>query len=110
MEKISYPCPCGGTLKWKKERIIEDEIDCGILDVEYCEKCGEVYLPDESLTIVENKLKEHNLWGMQRKQIKFWKSGNAIVIRIPSEISKDLQKVKTGHLYKEGERKLTIEY
>lgn len=92
MKKLNYPCPCGRTLKWKRERIIEDGIDCGILDVEYCEKCGEVYLPDESLEIVENKLKENNLWGMQRKEIKFWKSGNAVVIRIPSEISKDLQK------------------
>lgn len=110
MEKLSYPCPCGGTLKWKKKKIIEDGIDCGILNVEYCEKCGEVYLPDESLEIVENKLKEHNLWGMQRKEIKFWKSGNAVVIRIPSEMSKDLQKVKRGHLYKEGKRKLAIEF
>jgi len=47
---------------------------------------------------------------MQRKEIKFWKSGNAIVIRIPSEISKDLQNVKIGHLYKEGKRKLAIEF
>ncbi len=110
MEKINYPCPCGGILKWKKERIIEDKIDCGILNVEYCEKCGEVYLSDESLSIVENKLKENNLWGMQRKEIKFWKSGNAVVIRIPKEFSKDLQRVKAGHLYKEGEHKLSIEY
>ena len=110
MEKLSYPCPCGGTLKWKKERIIEDGIDCGILDIEYCKNCGEVYLSDESLEIVENKLKENGLWGMQRKEIKFWKSGNAVIIRIPSEISKDLQKVKMGHLYKEGKRKLAIEF
>ena len=96
MEKINYPCPCGGTLKWKKEKIIEEGIDCGTLDVEYCERCGEVYLPGESLEIVENKLKEHSLWGMQRKEIKFWKSGNAVVIRIPSDISRDLQKVKMG--------------
>ena len=110
MEKINYPCPCGGTLKWKKEKIIEEGIDCGTLDVEYCERCGEVYLPGESLEIVENKLKEHSLWGMQRKEIKFWKSGNAIIIRIPSTMSKDLQKVKMGHLYREGKRKLAIEF
>lgn len=48
--------------------------------------------------------------GMQRKEIKFWKSGNAIVIRIPSTMSKDLQKVKMGHLYREGKRKLSIEF
>ena len=57
--KGNFLCPCGGKLKWKKERVIRDGIDCGILDVEYCEKCGEEYLPDESMKIVEEKLKEH---------------------------------------------------
>ena len=110
MERINYPCPCGGTLKWKRDKIIEDGIDCGILDVEYCVKCGEIYLPDESLTTVENKLKENNLWGIQRKQIKFWKSGSAIVIRLPKDFSKDLQKVKVGHLYRDGKNKLAIDF
>ena len=110
MGKIEYPCPCGGRLRWKKERVIEEGIDCGILDIEYCNKCFEIYLPDNSLEVVENKLKEHNLWGLQRKQIKFWKSGNAVVIRIPKEFSKDLQRVKAGHLYKEGEHKLIIDF
>ncbi len=67
MKKINYPCPCGGKLKWKKEKIVRDEIDCGILDVEYCEKCGEEYLPEESFDIVERKLKENNLWGVEGK-------------------------------------------
>ena len=110
MEKISYPCPCGGKLEWKKQKIIEDGIDCGLLDVEYCRKCGDIYLPDESLEIVENRLKEHGLWGTKRKEIKFWKSGNAIVIRLPKEISKDLLNVKKGYLYKENRRKLAIDF
>ena len=36
MEKINYPCPCGGKLKWKRERFVREGIDCGILDIEYC--------------------------------------------------------------------------
>lgn len=77
MEKLSYPCPCGGTLKWKKERIIEEGIDCGILDIEYCKRCGEVYLPGESLEIVENKLKEHSLWVCKEKKLN---SGNLVML------------------------------
>lgn len=53
MQKIINPCPCGGRLKWKKDRVVQEDIDCGVLDVEYCEKCGEEYLPDESLAVVE---------------------------------------------------------
>ena len=112
MEKITYPCPCGGEVKWKKERVIKDGVDCGILDVERCPKCGEVYLPDESLKVVEQKLKEHRLWGVQRKEVKFWKSGNALVIRLPTEIAKQLKlnNIKKGYVYEEGERKLAIDY
>ena len=60
MKKIRYPCPCGGKVKWKKEEFVRDGVDCGVLDIEYCEKCGEEYLPDESMEIVEIKLKEVN--------------------------------------------------
>lgn len=112
MEKINYPCPCGGKLKWKRESVIRDGIDCGILDIEYCEKCGEEYLPDESMRIVEEKLKQHGLWGIKRKEIKFWKSGNTIVIRLPTEMSRELKldNIKKGYVYPEGERKLAIDY
>ena len=71
MKKINYPCPCGGKVKWKKDRVIMEGIDCGILDIEICEKCQEEYLSDESMIVVENKLKENGLWGVERKEIKF---------------------------------------
>lgn len=58
MKKIAYPCPCGGNVKWKKQRVVQEGIDCGTLDVEQCDKCSKVYLQEESMRIVENKLKE----------------------------------------------------
>lgn len=111
-EKLAYPCPCGGKVEWKKTRIIQEGIDCGILDIERCGKCGEEYLPEESMRIVEHKLKEAGLWGIERKEIKFWKSGKAIVVRFPSELAKKggLEKAKKGYAYLEGKRKITIEY
>ncbi|NQU78604.1 hypothetical protein HQ545_02445 [Candidatus Woesearchaeota archaeon] len=112
MKKIAYPCPCGGKVKWKKERVVQDGVDCGILDVEYCDKCGELYLPDESLQVVEKKLKQAGLWGVERKEIKFWKTGNSITIRFPVELVNrlNLTEVKKGYVYPEGEHKLTIEF
>lgn len=112
VEKIMYPCPCGGKLKWKKEKVIKDGVDCGILDIEYCPKCGEEYLPDESLEIVEDKLRQQGLWGMERKQIKFWKTGKSITVRFPLELVKKLHldHIKKGYIYPEGKHKLAIEF
>ena len=112
IKKVSFPCPCGGKIIWKKEKVVEDSVDCGILDVEYCNKCGEKYLPDWSMKIVESKLQEAGLWGVERKEIKFWKSGNSITTRFPINLVKslDLNKIKKGYIYSEGKHKLTIEF
>lgn len=112
INKIEYPCPCGGKIQWKKDKIIQDGIDCGVLDVEYCIKCGEEYLPEGNMVVVEQKLKEAGLWGLQRKEIKFWKSGKSITIRLPIEIVRKLKldAVKRGYVYQEGDHKIAIEY
>lgn len=111
IKKNPYPCPCGGTIKWKKERVTQDGVDCGVLDVEYCEKCKEQYFPEESMRIVEEKLKHAGLWGVQRKEVKFWKSGTSLVIRLPTEFVKQLKlTAKKGFVYRERDNKIVIEY
>ena len=111
-KKIKFPCPCGGKIHWAKEKVVQQGIDCGILDVEICGKCGEMYLPDWSMLEVEKKLKEKGLWGMERKEIKFWKSGKSIVMRLPTKLVHKfgLDNVKKGYVYKEGENRFVIEY
>lgn len=111
-KKIRFPCPCGGKIRWTKEKVVQSGVDCGILDVEICDKCGNMYLPDDSMKIVEQKLKEKRLWGTKRKEVKFWKSGNSVIIRLPTEMTHELglDRVKKGYVYQEGENKLTIEY
>lgn len=111
MKETNYPCPCGGKIKWKRDKIIIDGINCGILDIEYCPKCGEEYLPEKSMEVVETKLKEAGLWGIQRKEANLWKSGNSVVLRIPKDIADKLHlkpddKVK---VYTEGKKKLIID-
>ena len=111
-KKISYPCPCGGTVEWKKEKVMQEGIDCGLMDIETCKKCGEEYLPEESMLVIEQKLKEAGLWGMERKEIKFWKSGNSVIMRLPTEMAHQLglKNIKKGYVYKDGKNKLATEF
>lgn len=111
MQKINYPCPCGGKIKWKRDKVLVEGIDCGVLDIEYCSKCGEEYFPDETMTVVEKRLKEEGLWGIERKEVNLWKSGGSVLLRIPKDIAdklnlKPYEKVK---LYVEGKKKLVID-
>src|SRR3989344_1810189 len=111
MKPKQMPCPCGGFLELKKERVIQDKIDCGMLEVEICSKCKTTYLPEESMIIVEEKLRSAGLWGTERKEIKFWKTGNAVTVRLPTSIVKKLNLThkEKGYVYQEGKHKLIIE-
>lgn len=111
MEKIAYPCPCGGKIAWKRDNVVVDGVACGILDVEYCSQCGEEYFPEETMGIVEKKLKEHGLWGIQRKEATLWKSGSSVILRIPKEITNqlDLKPDEKVSMYVEGKKKLIID-
>lgn len=108
--KENFPCPCGGKLIWKKKKAVIDGVNCGLLDVELCHKCGSEYFPEQSMKIIEKKLKEAGIWGMQRKEVSFWKSGNSVVIRIPVKIASSLglKPYMKGNIYKEDNR-LVIE-
>ena len=112
VKKIRFPCPCGGRIMWIKEKVVEDGVDCGVLDVEICEKCGEEYLPDWSMKIVEDKLQEAGLWGVGREEIKFWKTGNTVTLRFPTKFAKlvGLDKVSKGYAYKERDNKIVIDF
>lgn len=111
MKKQEYPCPCGGTISWKKDKVIIEGIDCGILDTEQCAKCGEEYFPEESMEIVEAKLKKEGVWGVQRKETSLWRSGSSVVVRIPQEITTklNLKPNEKVSIYTEGKKKLIIE-
>lgn len=64
------------------------------------------------MRVVEKKLKEAGLWGVERKEVKFWKSGNSVTIRLPTEVAQKLglSKIKKGRIYQEGTQKLAIEF
>lgn len=58
-------------MKWSRGKTIQDRVDCGILNVETCDKCGSKYYPEASMEIIEGRLKEKGLWD-SRKEIKVW--------------------------------------
>ncbi len=111
MEKEKYPCPCGGRIEWKRKKAVIEGIDCGVLSMEYCNRCGSEYFPEESMRVIEQKLKEAGLWGVQRKEASFWKSGNSVVLRIPVKIANALRLRANmrANLYQEGKNKLVVE-
>lgn len=111
-KKIRFPCPCGGKIRWAREKVFQEGVDCGILDVEICDKCGTMYLPDWSMMKVEEKLKEQGLWGIKRRDIRFWKSGGSVIMRLPTEMAQEfgLDSIKRGQVYKDGERKFVVEF
>ena len=66
MEKISYPCPCGGKLEWKTDKVIVSGINCGILDTEYCKKCGEIFYDSSAADEIQKKSRELVLFGLSK--------------------------------------------
>ena len=111
MKTKQIPCPCGGFLERAQEKVIQDGIDCGTLEVEKCATCLTQYLPEETMVVVEAALKKAGLWGVERKEVKFWKTGNSVTIRIPTGIAKklNLARLEKGYLYQEGAHRLVIE-
>ena len=109
MKTEKIPCPCGGILQLKKEKVVQDGVDCGVLDVEMCNKCETRYLPEESMLVVEDKLKKEGLWGVERKEIKLWKTGNTVTVRCPTSMVQNADLPEQGYIYREGKRKFVIE-
>lgn len=111
MEKKEYPCPCGGRIQWKKDKVVVEGIDCGVLDIEVCAHCGEQYFPEETMEIVQDKLKKEGLWGVKRKEVNLWKSGNSVLLRLPKEITNllSLKPDQKVHIYHEGKKRIIVD-
>ncbi len=88
-EEIPYKCSCGGDLKRSKVEVEFFGINFGARDAEVCTLCGSEYLDQDTLKEIETKVKEKNIFGLERK-LSVTKSGNSLVIRIPPEIAEFL--------------------
>lgn len=75
-----------------------------------CEKCGESFTDEETTRAIIDRAKQKGIWGLGKK-VKVVKSGNSLVVRIPSEIADfmGLEKGQELFIRPEGKAKITIE-
>ncbi len=82
-------CEKGG-LRPKRAREEMFGVLLGDYDAEVCDSCGEVFYTAESVDKIEARAKELGLWGLASK-VKVARSGNSLVVRIPSALARYLQ-------------------
>lgn len=69
-------------------------VDLGVYPAEVCHHCGERFLSADSVDRIGSRAKEMGLWGLASK-VKVARSGNSLVVRIPSALARYL-KLRTG--------------
>lgn len=69
-------------------------VELGTYPGEICDRCGESFLSAASMDKIEERAKELGLWGLASK-VKVARSGNSLVVRIPSALARYL-KMKSG--------------
>ena len=105
-------CPVCNKRKLVNKRVREEMfgVPLGTFPAEVCEACGESFLDSSTMAKIEARTKELGLWGLEEK-VTLRKSGNSLVIRVPSKLAKHLGlKAGTDALIRpEGEGQLVIE-
>ncbi len=89
-------CPVCGKGHLRPGRIREEMfgVDLGTYDGEICDRCGESFLGASAMRQVEERAKEVGICGLASK-VKIARSGNSLVVRIPSPLARRL-KLKNG--------------
>lgn len=85
-------------------------ISLGEFDAEVCPACGETFLDDAAMEELESRAKAAGIWGLGKK-LKIVKSGNSLVLRIPSDVAK-FMKLKAGkevYLHPDGDDRLVVD-
>lgn len=105
-------CPICGSGTLKKGEIEEEMfgISLGRYDAEICDTCGESFVDEATMRMIEAKARELGIWGIAKK-IKVVRSGDSLAIRIPLDIAKlfNLHEGKEIFLYPEGATELALE-
>lgn len=107
---LPYPCKCGGRLKKSRTEVEFFGINFGLKECEVCTKCGSEYLSNETMEEIEKEVKKKGYFALE-KNVQIGKSGNSLVLRIPSEIAKflHLHYKSLARVYPTGKDSLRIE-
>lgn len=89
-------CPVCGKGSLRGKRVPEEMfgVHLGLFEAEVCSECGEVFFTSDSVDQIEARAKELGLWGLASK-VRVARSGNSLVVRIPSELARYL-KIRSG--------------
>lgn len=105
-------CPSCSKGKLKKGRVEERMfgVSLGTFEAEVCPSCGETFLGEAAMRKLEARAKELGVWGLGRK-LKVSRSGNSLVLRIPSDVAKFLHLTagKEVYLHPEGEDRFVVD-
>ncbi len=109
---MAATCPVCGKGKLRRGEIKEEMfgVDLGTYSADVCSACGESFIDADAMRRVEARAKELGLWGLAKK-VKIAKSGNSLVVRIPSELVKFLR-LKGGEdalVRPEGHERIVVE-
>ena len=105
-------CPVCGKGKLRRGKIREQMfgVDLGEYPAEICDVCGESFVDQNAMKKIEARAKKLGLWGLAKK-VSIAKSGNSLVVRIPSELARFLR-LKGGEdalVRPEGREKIVVE-
>ncbi len=105
-------CPVCGKGKLRRGKIREQMfgVDLGEYPAEICDACGESFVDQNAMKKIEARAKKLGLWGLAKK-VPIAKSGNSLVVRIPSELARFLR-LKGGEdalVRPEGREKIVVE-
>lgn len=85
-------------------------VDLGAFDGEVCRSCGESFLDEAAMDLLEQRARKAGIWGLGKK-LKIAKSGNSLVLRIPADLAAFLH-LKVGkevYVRPEGEDRIVVD-
>lgn len=99
-----------GTLRRARIREQMFGVDLGLYHGYRCSNCGETYLDERQMDVLEERAKAAGVWGLGKK-LKIVKSGNSLVLRIPADLAKfmHLKVGKEVFVRPEGQDCLVVE-
>lgn len=85
-------------------------VSLGEFTGETCGACGETFLDEEAMAELEQRARAAGVWGLGKKA-RVVRSGNSLVIRIPTDLAKRL-KLKAGtevFVHPEGDDRIVVD-
>lgn len=102
---------CGkATLRRSRVREAMFGVDLGEFEAETCPACEESFLSEAAMLELEQRARKAGVWGLGEK-VKVTRSGNSLMLRIPSELARFLKiKPRTEVVvHPEGEDRIVVD-